>query len=680
MNPIRRLLPLVFISVLGLSFFQTRWAQPVKAQSRSLSNSVSTTRAVSGFTASPWEMTLGGGGRAVPLPPHDSSEFLYENQMKWALPPDAHWTPAPNPRTLDFFQQTGIPVEEKARFFYFRTTLNLSPSAPRNIRLSFDHIDDGLVVYVNGRLAWHNRTSSFGVPQTQVPLSRYLQPGPNRIVLVLADWCTLAELRGAKFMTEPGPSQQAAASHRMEDRNSPPESSNPTPTTPEMSLHPTVTLRPKTPPLPVIQEAGGSDDWLRPRRDDANSSHSNTPLHLPLKEAWSVPYNIVDARVWGDTVLGLSKTNENQNPQAPDGSIQQPIVAEAQGTLYALDLKTGRERWHYPGVTALGDASEDGRIAIITTLEADKDDAGAETIRRRLTVLDARNGEEQWHREGTNWMAPLAVHQGILYLFDGKDQLLRFSLADGSVIPTTTAPLEGWSLPAFTDNQIVFGSCRWLYALYLPDPQRGTKFYDGGITALVYRDRIVSEGGAHGWRGFLREGKWLRIQWLGPFTGAASHAWIPLGENGAVLENGNCLRDISTGEVIWDRNDEIRNDNPYYQEGELLPNPYPDGTTYGPYDGPDVRDSDLARQEYRWLASSAPFALSAGTQIIQKEARPETEEHVGNETLVVRGALTVRNARNGDLLWESRERGGRPLAVTGGRLLVASHYVLHCLQ
>jgi hypothetical protein len=542
-----------------------------------------------------------------------------------------------------------------------------------------DLIDDGLVVYVNDHLAWHNRTSSFSSPNTSFSLNPYAHPGSNRIVLVLTDWCTQAELRGAKFVA--GPGQQVAALQGKESHSASPRSPHPAPapTEPETPLKPTVTLRPKTPLLPVLREAEGTDDWLRPRRDASNSSHSHTLLHLPLKEAWSVPYNIVDARVWGDTVLGLSKTIELQNLEAPDGSIQRRIVAEPKGILYALDLKTGQERWNYPDVTALGDASEDGRIAVMTTLEANKDDAGTETVRRRLTVLDARNGEELWHREGINWMAPLAVHQGILYLFDGKDQLLRFSLADGSVMPTTTAPLEGWSLPAFSEDQIFFADWRWLYALYLPDPQRGTKFYDGGYNPLVYGQYLATEGAAFGAKGFRRDGKWLRNTWsTAPNTGAL-HAWLPLGERGAALENGNALRDLATGEMLWQRESvTYPNGHPYLSpEGIALISSDRLGN-YGPYDSPDVRNSYLAQQERIRLNLALPRMISAGTQIVMTEMRPGPDGIIdwSNE----RPTLAVRDGKTGDLLWESEELEGRPLAAVGGRLLVASHNALHCLQ
>src|SRR5262249_20491991 len=96
---------------------------------------------------------------------------------------------------------TGIPCEQAVRYFYFRTTLHVPGGIdPTSVHLLLDRVDDGLAVFVNGTKTWQATSSLFGAPRVTIPLPPGLHQGSNRIVLLLADWCVLAELHGAWFV------------------------------------------------------------------------------------------------------------------------------------------------------------------------------------------------------------------------------------------------------------------------------------------------------------------------------------------------------------------------------------------------------------------------------------------------------------------------------------------------
>jgi hypothetical protein len=482
-----------------------------------------------------------------------------------------------------------------------------SIGAARTSNLSDGKVHTARVVYVPGQLRI------------------YLDHPEKPVLTVHADLARLLRLpEGLAWVGFTGSEGGAYENHDLLSWTFASTGSAPKTAPPE--LKPTVTLRPRT-PSPAAGPSGSSttgDDWLRPRRDAANTARSSQPIRIPLQQSWTAELAAVDARIRGNTAMVLDDT----------------------GSVTALDLSTGREQWRHPGVEVLGDASEDGQLTLLTRDEnTGPPGTGSAGIARSLTVLKMANGETVWSRPAPNAIGPVAVHEGIVYLCtvhvpdDGTVEMHRYHLADGSVLPTTTAPLDGWSLPAFTDSQILFGGLHWLYALYLPDPQRGTKFYDGGLDPLLSGEEVGTVNWVWGIRRFRRDGKWLR-----PIYGS-------FGQWGT-------LRYFDMP--------------PYYA---ALVNPYP------PIHESEGEEANALLQRERILLNVAiPRVVASSGLLIQEEEETESGDIAAGFGSSTGRVLTARDLETQAVLWRSEEYAGRPLAVAHGSVLIASGPLLRCLR
>jgi hypothetical protein len=142
-----------------------------------------------------------GTPRADSAPPSD--RFLYSHFLQWTPLPARRWlrVKSSDPHSLSFFEDNQLPCEQTSLYFYFRTTLNV-PSVMRrsSIDLQLSDIDDGMAVFVNGKLFWHNDDNRYLTGTTRIPIGPALHVGRNSVVLLLADWCVLARLGSARFI------------------------------------------------------------------------------------------------------------------------------------------------------------------------------------------------------------------------------------------------------------------------------------------------------------------------------------------------------------------------------------------------------------------------------------------------------------------------------------------------
>jgi len=94
-------------------------------------------------------------------------------------------------------------------------------------------------------------------------------------------------------------------------------------------------------------------------------------------------------------------------PLVADGTV---YVASLDHHLYALDAETGAERWNQ----ALGAA-----LAGTPSLSSDGETLFVGTFGSKLLALRASNGEERWSRDTTNWVwSGPALDNGVIYFAD----------------------------------------------------------------------------------------------------------------------------------------------------------------------------------------------------------------------------------------------------------------------
>jgi hypothetical protein len=574
-------------------------------------------------------MSTAGGNRSVPFHA-DQREQRYVVFHYWAPRPDGLWKPAPDPESLGFRKDTGMPCEQQVIYYYFQSTLRLPPTLlPESVHLWMDSVDDEARVWVNGHLTPYPK-NGLHLGGRDYELGTFLHPGDNSILVMLGDWCYVAEAIGARFIGRDRHGLQVTG--RLEGNASP---ALPQPPAPMKEEPPAASQEEQNPPPPQLRVLlqpppaqkipyADADDWLRSRRDPANSAHSITPLHLPLAPLWSFQGSVRDVRIWGDTLLALESS-----------------------TLHALDLNTGEEKWSASPVLALGDVTPDGKVAAQYNSEAGVTGDATKNSSSPIKLLEVASSHELWTVELTALESPLAINHDLLYVCDMERGLVRIRLSDGSFLPTVTPLLEGWAnswdSTAFTESQILFERYPWLYALNLENPERGTKFYAGGGHPMVADEYVVATNDLYieGYT-FRREEKWLRPIWKSSHTYGSDRVlcWAPVGEHGATLQprrdsvtnaESLALVEIPSGQSIWE--------DPGY---------------------------------------TLETALAAGDQLVVQEIGQTSSSDASEGPPPAR--LGVRDARSGKILWEGPDFHGKPMAESRGYLIVAEEGRLICFH
>jgi outer membrane protein assembly factor BamB len=120
-------------------------------------------------------------------------------------------------------------------------------------------------------------------------------------------------------------------------------------------------------------------------------------------------------------------------------------VGSADGNLYALDVRSGEEKWRFRAGNEIWSTPllADGTL-YITSLD------------HHLYAIDPTNGDEVWHYEAGGAIASTPVmHDGTLY-FAAFDNLV-YALDAQTQEVVWTYPTENWvfSSPAFTDGRLI---------------------------------------------------------------------------------------------------------------------------------------------------------------------------------------------------------------------------------
>lgn len=178
----------------------------------------------------------------------------------------------------------------------------------------------------------------------------------------------------------------------------------------------------------------------------------------------------------------------HSTPTANDGVV---YVGSAAGTLHAVDLETGKERWQYPTegkirstpVVAAGTVyfgSWDGHVYAVDAVDGDlvwrfdvggivqgAPAVGAGTVfvgsrSAAVFALDARSGELVWkyiHEDGS-WVESSPVYaEGVIYIgsSDGR-ALFALDAKAGEVLWRFGTGGWSWSAPRVTDRAVYIGS------------------------------------------------------------------------------------------------------------------------------------------------------------------------------------------------------------------------------
>ncbi len=159
--------------------------------------------------------------------------------------------------------------------------------------------------------------------------------------------------------------------------------------------------------------------------------------------------------------------------------------------LYALDVKTGEEKWKFE----TGDSIESSPIISEGVVYFGSND-------NHLYALDAKTGEEKWKfKTGDSIKSSPIISEGVVYFGSNDNHLYALDAKTGEEkwkFGTGYSPLEAALCisPTISEGVVYFGSyglADYLYALDVKTGKEKWKFKTGGI----YSSSIISEGVAY---------------------------------------------------------------------------------------------------------------------------------------------------------------------------------------
>ena len=147
------------------------------------------------------------------------------------------------------------------------------------------------------------------------------------------------------------------------------------------------------------------------------------------------------------------------------------------GTMYALDLKTGKTRWTFPtGMRIVGSPAVSDGVVVFGSANYN------------IYGLDAHTGKELWHLT-TNQavMGAATIHEGVAYIGGGDGRMFAIDIRSGQV-KWSFDQLNNYVLtrPLVYANKLYFGAWdTYFYALNLADGSLAWKWNNGkGNTKL----------------------------------------------------------------------------------------------------------------------------------------------------------------------------------------------------
>lgn len=209
-----------------------------------------------------------------------------------------------------------------------------------------------------------------------------------------------------------------------------------------------------------------ADDWPTYRHDPQRSAISSEPLTFPLKKAWVYTPAQPPRPAWGRRLVVLNRTDYDYAPQLVVHNGLVCFGSSADNTLRALDLKTGRERWHVMADAPIRIAPQfhDGRVYFAA------DDG-------KVYCVNAADGKRVWTFSAAPWPD----------LFMGNQRLMsRWPCRNGVIIIKNTL----YVVAGFWAPDEVF-----LYAL---DAATGKeKWVNGTLNDLNEKFNDTLSGGGH---------------------------------------------------------------------------------------------------------------------------------------------------------------------------------------
>ena len=173
--------------------------------------------------------------------------------------------------------------------------------------------------------------------------------------------------------------------------------------------------------LRVVDAETGAEAW---RYDIASGTLSPSALATAMAEGTP------------DATMPNANVNNffsNFSPAISSGMI---YVTANDGVLYAIDLKTHQEAWHFASEgNVLGTPAIVNGVVFLPGWGASDDEApgkpSSDVPDGRLYALDAETGVEQWQWSGADFVSIVAATDQSLYLTN-DDALTALSVADGT--------------------------------------------------------------------------------------------------------------------------------------------------------------------------------------------------------------------------------------------------------
>jgi outer membrane protein assembly factor BamB len=215
------------------------------------------------------------------------------------------------------------------------------------------------------------------------------------------------------------------------------------------------------------------------------------------------------------------------------------------GTLRALDIATGNERWSYaPEVGPVGNPNVfDGRVV-------------ATDMGGHLVAVDAMTGSESWRSEGVAFSSDATFDGDTLYIGAADGTLVALDASSGAVrwtVPVSTSGGEVWS-PAFADGRLYVSERSGdLVAVDVATREIAWRVPTGSSSTgtAVVADGIVFLGTYDGFEGSLSafDGVTGRLLWS-----VAEPLWAPAVSDGVAYSGGEDVataHSATTGRELW---------------------------------------------------------------------------------------------------------------------------------
>ncbi|HEY7349447.1 MAG TPA: PQQ-binding-like beta-propeller repeat protein [Ktedonobacterales bacterium] len=224
-------------------------------------------------------------------------------------------------------------------------------------------------------------------------------------------------------------------------------------------------------------------------------------------------------------------------------------AASSPGTVYALDARTGAERWHFQHQGSLSAwRVGDGQVYVTGYQIPNSTSVFIVSQNFTLYVLDASTGKLHWFypKKPSSKLSPVGVENGLVYLFS-NNELVPFTSPQQVSSPDTLSALSASDGSVKWHTQIQAGPIR------LPIGEKISISLGGDAAALsggvIYVGNFIDPFAAYNASTGAR--LWRNTELQNPSLQMAADGVVYVGEQVSVKRVGLYALKASTGKALW---------------------------------------------------------------------------------------------------------------------------------